>query len=95
MAFYSTRLETVSIPEGVTVLSESVLENGWDLQSVSLPRSITRIEKKALARCSNLTEVTYAGTVSEFGRVIREDDWRLDSAFSVVHCADGDVTVST
>lgn len=95
MAFYSTRLETVSIPEGVTVLSESVLEEGWDLQSVSLPRSITRIEKKALARCSKLTEVTYAGTVSEFGRVIREDDWRLDSAFSVVHCADGDVKVST
>ena len=95
MAFYSTHLETVSIPEGVTVLRESVLEDGWDLQSVSLPRSITRIEKEALARCRKLTEVTYAGTVSEFGRIIREDDWRLDSAFSTVHCTDGDVNVST
>ena len=94
-AFYMTGLKEIEIPEGVTTLSESVLSWVHGLQSVSLPRSLSRIEKDAFSTGGSLKEIRYAGTVSEFGKIIRDDKWKEDSQPFVIHCTDGDVKVST
>ena len=56
-------LESVTIPEGVAEISESVFEGCTSLKSITLPNSIKRIGKKAF-KGSGLTQITLPESVA-------------------------------
>lgn len=78
-AFYGcTTLQTVSIPEGVTVIAVAAFEGCTNLQSVSIPKSLMSIHGSAFQECSSLTDVYYAGSYA--GRVEMNNIYEYNSS---------------
>ena len=55
---WQTSSETISIPEGVTAICDSVFENADNLKKVCLPDSLEKIGDSAFKGCSNLKELS-------------------------------------
>lgn len=66
-AFAGSGLVSITLPDGVTILSESMFENCKDLARVVLPAQLTTIEKSAFDGCAALTEIAFPATVTEIG----------------------------
>ncbi len=61
-------LESIEIPEGVTMIDYSAFSNCISLESVSLPRSLKYIESDAFAYCQYLESITIPAGVEYIGR---------------------------
>lgn len=83
---------TLIIANGTTEII-SYCADSSNLTSVTIPTSVTTISAGAFAHCTSLTSVTYQGTMSEWASVSLNSAWHTGSAFTVVHCSDGDVTL--
>ncbi len=65
-AFYGcTTLQTVSIPEGITLIGVEAFYGCTALQSVSIPKSVTNIHGGVFWECSSLTDIYYAGSYAD------------------------------
>ena len=54
-------LANITIPNGVTYIGDSAFR-GTGLTSISIPQSVTQLNKNAFADCENLTSVTFEAT---------------------------------
>jgi hypothetical protein len=61
--FHNTKLRTIVIPEGITEIAQA-FNNCSDLTSVTLPSTISRIDKLAFINCSSLTTVNIPESVT-------------------------------
>jgi hypothetical protein len=67
----------------------SVFDGCLLLTHVVLPQNIAEIDGEMFAGCDSLAEVTYKGTVAQWGSVeVDHEQYHF-----TVHCTDGDVTV--
>lgn len=55
--FYNSRLYSVTIPEGVTILEDNFFYGCSTLQHFTIPSSIIRIDPNVFGRCNNIKEV--------------------------------------
>lgn len=62
-----TRLKTVSLPVGVTILRMGAFRNCTQLQAVTLPERLETIEDEAFLGCTALTKVRIPDSVAEMG----------------------------
>jgi len=62
-----TALESITVPEGVTVLDVRTFENCTALKEVRLPTSLREIGESAFAGCSSLRSITVPNGVSKIG----------------------------
>ena len=58
--------ESISLPDSVTELGNSLFENSKSLEKVKLPSGVTELPANLFAGCSALTKVTMPSTVSAF-----------------------------
>lgn len=65
-----------------------------DLTSITIPNTITRIESFAFDGCVNLADVTFNGTIAQWNAITKDSFWNNSCPFTVIHCTDGDVSVS-
>ena len=56
-AFYGCRIETLTLPEGLTTISSSAFATCSKLKSINLPAGITTIPRMAFYGCSSLTSI--------------------------------------
>ncbi len=56
-AFSETKLKSIAIPIGITVIDENTFTECLYLESVSLPTTLTTIKKQAFAGCINLAKI--------------------------------------
>lgn len=68
-AFSYTNISSITIPDGVSVISEGLFQDCTNLRSVTLSNSTSTIGRYAFCRCSNLQEFTIPESVSsiEYG----------------------------
>ena len=59
------KMNTIAIPEGVTVIRESAFISSTNLTSIDLPASLTEIEARAFGSCNKFTEVRFGGTKAQ------------------------------
>ena len=59
--------EVVTVPDGVTVVSESAFEGCRNIREVVLPESVNYISSCAFTNCENLTTVIIPDTVTTIG----------------------------
>lgn len=79
--------------EGVTVLGTAAFATCTDLRTVRLG-AVTSFGAYALQGCNNLANIYYGGTKAEFNSASFYYGVFLGVATNVVHCTDGDVTIS-
>lgn len=60
----ATALESIDLPEGLTITEGSTFNGCKSLKSIELPKSITRINSSMFSDCSSLETVTPKGTIT-------------------------------
>lgn len=87
-----SNLEYVNFPEGLISVSADAFVN-TRLRSADLPHSLQILYDQSFRGCSSLRNITYNGTIEEWGNVSKGTNWNLDVPATVVHCTDGDATI--
>ena len=78
-AFFATGLTSVTIPEGVTLISGAVFEGCQSLRSVSIPSSVNKIQYAAFNGCNSLEEIIIPDGVTEIEWNVFKDCTSLQS----------------
>lgn len=73
----------------VVSLNEEAFMNS-NITTISLPNSITSLGNRVFANCTNLTQIIFRGTISEWENITKPDNWRenMNNYLSIV-CSDG------
>lgn len=91
-AFFNCSLLTeIVLPESLTKIGARVFASSTALSKVSLPSRLSWIGAEAFAGCE-LTELTYAGKISDWGKVSKEN-FAQGASISLIRCVDGTITV--
>ena len=86
LAYYQTRLKTVTIPNSVTEIGWSAFDGCTALTSVTIPNSVTKIGSGAFEGCTGLTSVTIPNSVTKIGGSAFEDTpWYNNQPDGVVY----------
>ena len=88
-----TELVSITIPESVTSIEGSAFRGCNKLASITIPSGVKSINYRAFYNCPKLTDFNFNGTMSQWASITKGNEWNLNSAFTVVHCTDGDVTL--
>ena len=76
---------------GTTVIPTKAL-NGSSSEHITIPGSVTEIRADAFLGCGSLQDITFGGTLEQWGNVVKEDGW-IGHAITVI-CSDGSVAAS-
>ena len=71
-AFSDSKLKTVVIPEGITRLPKELFQECEDLTEVTIPVSVTVVDKGAFLGCRSLKTVHYAGSRAQWDQIVIE-----------------------
>lgn len=63
------KITTLSIQEGITRISDRVLDQFPQLQTVKLPKSLQEIGYGAMENCHQLKEIEFKGTVEQWDSI--------------------------
>ena len=72
--FYKANVESVVIPEGVTVIEQNAFAQARGLTEIVIPASVTTIEEAAFTHADDLVTVTFEGNTSIQGYAFRGCD---------------------
>ena len=75
-------ITSVTIPSGVTNISDYAFANCTRLASVTIPSSVTFIGKNAFWKCTRLTSITIPRGVTHIGD-FAFDEWSIDQTINV------------
>lgn len=88
-----TNMTDFKIPAGIEMIDQNAFSNS-DLESITIPNTIKAIHKYAFAKCSDLSDIYYDGTMKQWKAIKKESKWlthQLTDKMLTVHCIDGDL----
>ena len=88
---YCTSLQFLMLSTTLMNIEEQAFRNCTSLVSVTLPKSVITLDKYVFANCSSLKLVIYEGTLEEWNRVGKSNNWIERSPISYVQCKNGKV----
>lgn len=86
-------LTNINIPNTITDIYPQAFRSCINLINITIPENVKNIYDFAFMGCTKLTDFNYNGTMSQWASITLGTDWNFNSAFTVVHCSDGDVTL--
>lgn len=86
-------LNKLILPEGIETLLSDAIYNTLALETLSLPSTLKSIGSYAIAHCQFLKEVKYNGTVENWNKITKNNEWSKGSGFTKIICTDGEVTL--
>ena len=69
-----------AIPEGIRIIGEDAFANGKNLEEITIPGSVTDIEKRAFAGCRKVTKITFSLGLENIGQEAFADMASLEDA---------------
>ena len=87
-------LVSIAIPDSVKHLGERLFYGCESLTDVTLPAGLESIGYRAFYRCDILESIHYAGSVSQWNALTKDDNWISNRIACQVVCTDGTVSVN-
>lgn len=81
-------LETVTL-QNVPMIRSKNFANCPSLHTVYIPDTVTYIESLAFENCTSLREIRFGGTVVQWQKIEKMQDWDLNAGNYTVYCTDG------
>ena len=88
--FNAIGLKTATISHGVTTISPWMFQGNSQLETISIPTSVTYIAERAFMGCTVLT-IDYKGTIEQWNTMSKSDLWSNGTTITV-KCSDGTIT---
>lgn len=92
-AFRACSLTSVTIPNSVTSIATQGFSLCGVLSSVTIGNSVTSIGSYTFYQCTNLTNISYTGTIAQYNAITKDSTWHYNVPATVVHCTDGDAPI--
>lgn len=86
-------LTNINMPNTITVINPQAFRDCINLINITIPENVKNIYDFAFMGCTKLSDFNYNGTTAQWRAITLGTDWNFNSAFTVVHCTDGDVTL--
>ncbi|MEE1504346.1 MAG: leucine-rich repeat domain-containing protein, partial [Acutalibacteraceae bacterium] len=93
-AFDATRLQSITIPAGVTVLEGSLFSSCGNLESVVIHEGVTEISGYAFNLCSALKDVYYRGSSEEWESITISENGNSSLTNATIHYNYGKISGS-
>lgn len=90
-AFHGQSITSIVIPEGVTLLDDTVFCYCYLLREITIPASVTSFGDNLFLWCASLTDIHYGGTMAQWNAISFPSYWDLQAGDYVIHCTDGDI----
>ena len=87
-AFFCSDIESLVLPEGIVKIRNNAFDSCKKLTVITVPVSVTEIEKYAFAHCTELQTLIYQGTEEQWASVTKGTDWNLNSQFTITFTND-------
>ena len=87
-------MERIDIPNTITSIGNRAFAGLEKLSTLTIPSSVTSIGDSIFENSFNITEITYQGTADEWNAITKGENWHKDSALEIVHCSDGDISLT-
>ena len=84
-------LKKAAFTEGLDAIGENAFLKNSSLTSLSLPKSLKSIGEFALGFCTELSEITFYGTVGEWESIEKQNTWNILTPVYKTVCSDGNV----
>ena len=78
----------------VTSIGDYAFRGCSGLTSVTIGNGVTSIGARAFSDCSKLTDINYNGSMEEWNKIEKGENWNSSTGNYVVHCTDGDIKKS-
>ena len=75
--------------EDWTMTGRAAFKDGYNMTGIVIPDSVINIGANAFAGCTNLTSISFNGTIEQWGTVDKGEFWNTGVAASYVQCLDG------
>ena len=87
---------SINIPESISIIDKYAFADCKNLETVILPTSTGdnqyRINEGAFYECSKLTKINYLGTIEQWNKITKYNQWDYGTADYIVYCNDGNLT---
>ena len=91
--FVSYSLNTLEIPDGITLIGSQAAYNRRSLTKVVIPASVTHINRAAFSNCRSLSTIEFKGTVEQWNAITFGNVWNYKVPATEVICSDGTVSL--
>lgn len=84
----------ITLGSYISKLEKSDFAQSPFISGITLTTNVSEIEDEAFFGCVGLKELTYRGSVNAWNQIKKGERWNYGSAIEVVHCLNGDVSVT-
>ena len=85
-------LEELDLPNSVETITSYSIRACSSLKTLWLSKGFKTMEVYSIDECP-IENLNFKGTMEEWNKISKENNWAYQIATSVVHCTDGDVTI--
>ncbi len=95
-AYFKDHLNEVTVSELMGEKTVSVILNGAfgnlsALETVTIPTTVTKIQKYAFYGCTSLTAIRFQGTMEQWNAIEKGTDWDKETGNYTVYCTNGEI----
>ena len=92
--WYCYKLKTAAFNSGIPKIHNGMFYGCSSLTDLYLPADVEMIETYAFISCTSLRRIHFAGTVSEWEAIEKEDQWNSELKNCYVICTNGEINIS-
>ena len=93
ICFIPKKAGSYTIPSTVETIGKSAISDIRTNHSITIPKSVKKIETMAFASNTSISSISYQGTMNEFEAIYLEEDWNWNCYIQYVVCSDGSVKI--
>lgn len=61
--------------------------------SITIPNNITQINTQAFYNCTDLVNINYLGTMDQWNKILKDNNWAIYSGLHTITCIDGTISI--